>query len=94
MPALDTKSETETTLLEELDFSHTPKCDNEICDNDATHLIRCHCGSGTEYSCLTCITNMRQDAIENPAFGGFIQFDGSKACGHLSLIILCKITPL
>ena len=83
----------ETTLLEDLDFDHTPKCDNDTCDNDATHMIRCHCQGGTEYSCLKCINDM-QDAAEINPLAGMILFDGNKSCGHQSFIFLCTISPL
>lgn len=92
-PAVETINETDILVLEDLNFDHTPKCDNDICDNDATHLIRCHCGVGTEYSCIGCINSMKESGAVNPIFGG-IKFDPNKSCGHFSLIDACEITPL
>ena len=91
--ATETINETDILVLEDLNFDHTPKCDNDTCDNNATHLIRCHCGVGTEYSCITCVNQM-QDAGKGNPIAGAIQFDGNKSCGHLSLISLCSIVPL
>jgi len=84
----------DTTVLENLEFSFTPKCDNDSCDNDATHLIKCACAKGTEFSCQTCIMNMLADAATNPPLGGLIGFDPNKSCGHVTLINLCEIAPL
>lgn len=89
----ETINETDILVLEDLNFDHTPKCDNDICDKDATHLIRCHCGVGTEYSCLACINDM-QDAGRIDPVAGAIKFDPNKSCGHLSLIDMCTISPL
>lgn len=86
-----TAGELDLSALEELDYGFTQKCDNEECDRDATHQIRCHCKVGSEFSCLPCIQAMKSEV---PLGGGFIFFDPSKSCGHLSLISLCEIAPL
>lgn len=91
--ATETINETDILILEDLNFDYTPKCDNDNCDNDATHLIRCHCGVGSEYSCINCINQMQPSGKYNQNEGA-IQFDGNKSCGHLSLISLCTIIPL
>jgi len=88
LPLAEPDVDLDTSILEDLNFDHTPKCDNDTCDNDATHTIRCHCGVGMEYSCSTCIISMQQDDL------GVIKFDGNKSCGHLSLIIMCTVAPL
>ena len=93
LPLAETTTDLGTELIEELDFDHTPKCDNETCDNDATHIIRCNCGKGTEFSCFACITGMLNAATINP-IGGLIIFDPNKSCGHATLITLCEISPL
>ena len=92
-PAIETISDIEIQLLNDLNFDHTPKCDNDVCDNDASHLIRCHCSVGTEYSCLSCIDNMKEAGKNNPMDGGIL-FDPNKSCGHFSLIFICTITPI
>jgi len=80
----------ELTVLEQLDFDDTPKCDNDSCDRDATHMIRCHCGVGAEFTCFPCVEEMKNAEPGNDV----IWFDPAKSCGHLTLISLCEITPL
>ena len=91
--AIETTSELDTTILEALEWDDTPKCDNDTCDKDATHIIRCHCGVGAEFSCLACINDM-QDAAQTNPLAGSILFDAKKSCGHFSLILICTISPL
>jgi hypothetical protein len=90
MPALipEDVKEVDQALLEELDLYTNPKCDNEECERDATHLIRCHCRSGVEFSCFPCI----MEIMSMPGAG--IQFDPSKSCGHMSSLHFCEINPL
>lgn len=91
--ATELDSDLDTVLLESLDFDNTPKCDNDTCEKDATHIIRCHCGVGAEFSCIGCINDMQDAAAIHP-LGGIIRFDGNKSCGHMSLITVCTISPL
>lgn len=93
LPLQDTSTDLDLSVLEDLDFDHTPKCDNETCDNDATHLIKCNCGKGTEYSCMECIISMKEGALRD-LLGGVIAFDPNKSCGHVTLINLCEIAPI
>lgn len=90
MPALlpDTTTDIDLSLLEEFDIDLTPQCDNENCENDATHMIRCHCRRGVEFSCFPCIQLISSDAL------AIIKFDPSKSCGHLSSLHVCEITPI
>jgi hypothetical protein len=88
----DPTTEFDTIVLSELDFDLTPKCDNESCDNDATHTITCPCTKGSEFSCYTCIMSMKQAALDDPDYA--ILFDPQKSCGHVARINDCTINPL
>lgn len=89
MPALLPEVDIDTSILEALDFDHTPKCDNEECENDATHTIRCHCRKGVEFSCFGCVTEI---LAGSPT--AIIIFDKQKSCGHMSSLHICEIAPL
>lgn len=83
----------DVTVLEDLEFDHTPKCDNDKCERDATHLIRCHCQNGVEYICSECAVDLKSQAMANP-FAAVIIFDKVKSCGHVAPVIGCSIVPL
>lgn len=89
----DVDMDVELKILEDLDFDTTPQCDNESCNKDATHVIRCHCQQGVEYICAECAIGLRQAAMANP-LAAVILFDKNKSCGHLSPVIACSIEPL
>lgn len=88
-------STTDTDLTEKLlqDLDFTPDCDNEVCDNKATHIVHCACGKGKEFVCIACIEKMKAAALAD-IFTGFLKFSEVKACGHLTHINRCIITPL
>jgi hypothetical protein len=83
----------ETILLEDLDLDITPQCDNEFCDNEATHIIRCVCQKGAEFSCFTCVLLFKQAVNEIPE-KAIIFFDPEKSCGHITPFALCSVSPL
>ncbi len=89
MSSVDT--EIQVDVLNDLDFA--PECDNELCDNKATHLIQCGCRNGSEFVCMPCIQIVVGAAAANP-FDGFIQFSPDKSCGHLTHISRCRVSPL
>lgn len=88
MPALLPDVDIDTSILEALDFDVTPKCDNDTCERDATHTIRCHCRRGVEFSCFQCVTEILAEPL------AIIKFDPQKSCGHLSSLHVCEIAPL
>lgn len=91
MPVLvpDTISEIDASVLEELDFDATPKCDGEGCERDATHTIRCVCRKGVEFSCFPCIQQLQEAGLM-----AAIMFDPNKSCGHVVPFVTCTINPL
>lgn len=93
MPAL-LDSDLDMITLEDILGDMTPKCDNDTCNNDATHTITCgHCGKGVEFSCQKCIEEMKKMSEENFLYGA-LTFDAQKSCGHTTFITLCRIDPL
>lgn len=88
MPALLPDVDIDTSILEALDFDATPKCDNNTCERDATHTIRCHCRKGVEFSCAQCIMEIKATD------GAYIMFDPNKSCGHFSSLDICEIAPI
>lgn len=86
-----TDAEVTEKLLQDLDF--TPECDNDVCHNKATHIIHCWCGKGKEFGCRECLEAIKAAALAD-IFNGFVKFSEVKACGHLTHINRCIITPL
>ena len=80
------------SILDAYDFDHTPKCDVNGCDNDATHVLICgECGEGTEYICIGCIIFAQDAAKVKKSYGNF-RFD--KSCKHSSNVLDCQIREI